>query len=142
MVSVQFGEMSSQQKLPKIVASQFCPILPNLRQFFTFKNPTSQLCVAVEKEENREPLQTCTRPHLHREEIRRNDLRPMSTEKLLQCRFPMSFWCRLNAMALQNVRYSRACNAMPEIRECTLNSAVTPTLILFCHANDKTRKRD
>src|SRR5262249_7513117 len=62
----------------------------------------------------------------------------MSTEKLLPCRFPISFWCRLNAMALQNVRYSCACDAMPEIRKCALNSAVTPTVILFCHAKSPT----
>jgi len=64
-------------------------------------------------------------------------------EKLLPCRFPISFWCRLNAMALQNVRYSCACDAMREIRQIGWPHQIPAWRTTFLSPNatrDKTRR--
>ena len=78
-------------------------------------------------------------PHLHGEEIGRDDLIPMSTKKLFPGRFLISLGRRFNAVTLQNIRDSRARNAMSQVSQGTLKSAVTPTAILCGHSNNEVR---
>src|SRR5262245_57598342 len=61
----------------------------------------------------------------------------MSVQKLVPGCFPLSLWCRLHAMSLQNVRDRGACDGMAQIGKCALNAEVTPTAILLGHLNNE-----
>src|SRR5215467_10942022 len=63
----------------------------------------------------------------------------MSTKKLFPARFPISLGRWFNAVALQNVRDSRARDDMSQVSQGTLKSPVTPTAILFGHSNNEVR---
>src|SRR6516162_9575024 len=60
-------------------------------------------CGEFDEEKNDEPLQTCWRPDLNREEVRCHDLIPMSGEKFFPCCLSASFRRRLDAMLFQDV---------------------------------------
>src|SRR5215813_15029068 len=61
-------------------------------------------CRDFNEEKNDKSLQAGWRPHFDREEIRADDLFPMSRDKFFPRRFSNPLWCGLNAVLLQNVR--------------------------------------
>jgi hypothetical protein len=93
----------------------------------------------LHKEEDHEARQTGTRPHFDGEEIARDQLIPMSIEKLFPGRLTISFGCRLDAMPFQDIRDCRVRQNMAEVYHCTLNPPITLRAIFLSDTNNEFR---
>jgi hypothetical protein len=62
----------------------------------------------------------------------------MGIQSMGRC-FPISLWCRFDAMAFQNVRDGRVSEDMAQVGYCALNAPITPRAIFLSHPNNEFR---
>ena len=61
----------------------------------------------------------------------------MTIEKFLPSRSPISFWGCFDPMPFQNIRDGGVRQDVAQIRDCTLNSTITPRPVFLSHAVDQ-----
>jgi hypothetical protein len=103
----------------------------------TRRNPGDRHLAAgqIDEEENQIAPQSFACPDLNSEELRRYDQFPMPLEERFPTCVPAPLGCWFNAVPPQDVGDGAAGTFTSQVGQCTLNPAVTPIAILFCHAN-------
>src|SRR3954467_15203221 len=84
----------------------------------------------IEKEEHDQSLQPLSRPHFDREEVRGDNEFPVPREKLLPGRLAAAPGRGLEAMPFEDSGNGAAGPLVPEMRQRTLDPAITPVAIL------------
>jgi len=91
----------------------------------------------LDEEQNEKALESLSGPNLNREEVGCDDQVPVLSEKLFPRGLSNPLGSRLNTVTLQNVRNRSARQLMTQIRECTLDSNLTPIPVFLCHAHNQ-----
>src|SRR5580704_1346686 len=89
----------------------------------------------VDQKQHEVPCQSLPRPYLDREEVRRNEHLPMSMQKLLPRSLPVTLWCWLQTVCLENVRDRATRHLMAEIGQRALYPAIAPIPVLSGHTD-------
>ena len=109
-------------------------------RFMTVGSESSKFeatCCKFDHEEHAERNESTRSPDLDREEVGSGDHIPVGFEELTPRRSLASLRSGVDFILFQDVADSGAPDAMTNVVECPLDSCVSPSAILPCHADDQ-----